>query len=111
MINIEMVRLGALEEHYLPCIKRVVEQSADVHNMWSDSLGMRQQVFGHLVWIDGAAVVNLDQQVILLLQRRLHLPAQDRLVEKVLDADTDPVDLVGVRRADSASRGADPGLA
>ena len=33
MINIEMVRLSALEEHHVPCIQRVVEQSADVYDV------------------------------------------------------------------------------
>ena len=57
------------------------------------------------------AVVDLDQQVVLLLQTRLDLLPEDVGVEEVLDPDADPVHLVGVRRPDTATGGADLGLA
>ena len=41
------------------------------------------------------------------MQRTLDLLPEDVLVEQVLDADADPVDLVGVRRSDPASGCAD----
>ena len=49
--------------------------------------------------------------MILLLESGLDLLAEDRLVEQVLNPQTDPIDLVRVRRTDAASRCTDPRLA
>src|SRR5688572_30433705 len=106
-----MVRLGTLEKHYLCSVERLIEQRADIDDVRSDSLRMREQVLRYLRRIDLPPVVDLDQQMILLLEGRLDLLAEDRLIEQVLNAQADPVDLIRVRRADPASRGTDPGLA
>ena len=111
VVDVEVVRLGALEQHDLVPVQGVVEHPADVDDVRPDPLGVGEQVLGDLDRVERAPVVDLDQQVVLLLQRRLDLLPQDRLVEEVLDPDADPVDLVGVRRADPATGGADPGLA
>ena len=68
-------------------------------------------MLGDLHRVERPTVVDLDQQVVLLLQRGLDLQPQDRLVEQVLDPQPDPVDLVRVRRPDAAAGGADLGLA
>ena len=106
-----MVGLGTLEEHHFSGIKRLIEQHTDIDDMWSDSLCMGEEMLRDLRRIDLSPVVDLDQQMILLLEGRLDLLAKDRLIEQVLNAQADPVDLVRVRRADAASRRADPGLA
>ena len=54
---------------------------------------------------------ELAQRLLLGLQRRPDLRAQDLLVEQVLDADAEPQRLVGVAGADAAPRGADRELA
>jgi hypothetical protein len=53
---------------------------------------------------DGSTVVNLDEEVILHVQRAFDFLAQDSFVKDVLDADSDTIDLVGVGRADSSTR-------
>ena len=97
MIDIEMVGLGALEQHDLSGIERFVEQHADVDDVRSDPLRMGDQVVGDLRRIDHPPVVDLDQQVVLLLEGGFDLLAEDRLVEQVLNPQTDPIDLVRVR--------------
>ena len=75
------------------------------------AVGVRQQVLDDLVDRDRAAVEDLHEQVVLLVERALDLLAQDVLVEEVLHADADAVDLVGVGRADAAAGRADLALA
>ena len=58
-----------------------------------------------------APVVDLDQHLVLELQRGLDLLVQDLLVQHVRDPDADARDLVLVGRADAAAGGADLGLA
>ena len=70
-----------------------------------------EQVVDDLVDRDRAAVEDLHQQVVLLVERPLDLLAQDVLVEQVLHADADAVDLVGVGGSDAAAGGADHALA
>ena len=69
-----------------------------------------EQLVGHLVRVEHADVVALQQEV-LLLQRRLDLAPQDLLVQQVLHADADARVLVHVARADAAAGGADLVLA
>ena len=85
--------------------------SAGVGDHRAQPLGVRQQVVDDLVDRDRATVVDLDEQVVLLVEGALDLLAQDVLVEEVLDADADAVDLVGVGRADAAAGRADLPLA
>jgi hypothetical protein len=70
-----------------------------------------EQVFDHLVRFDRSPVVHLDEQVVLLLEGRFDLFAQDRFIEQVLYAHADPVHLVRVRRTYAAAGGANPSLA
>ena len=111
MVDIQHRRLAALEQHGLAGVERLVEQQAGVGDHRAQALGVAEQVVDDLVDRDRAAVVDLHQQVVLLVQRTLDLLAQDVLVEQVLDADADAVDLVGVRRADAATGRADLALA
>ena len=63
----------------------------------------------HRVDVDRLAVVDLDQDLVLLAQHQFQLLPEDARVEQVLDADADATDLVAVGRADAAAGGADPG--
>ena len=110
MIDIKMMGLGALEEHHLSGIECLVEQHADVDDVRFDSLRIGEQVLGDLRRIDLSPVVDLDQQVVLLLECRLDLLREDRLVEQVLNAQPEPVDLVGVRGTHATPGRTDPGL-
>ena len=72
---------------------------------------VREELLHDLLGLDGPAVVELGEHLVLGDQRGLDLLPQDRLVEEVLDADADAVHLVGVGRADAAAGGADLALA
>ena len=95
----------------LSVVEGPVEQQRGVGDHRLQAFGVPPQLLDDLLDGDRAAVVDLGQQVVLDLQRRLDLLAQDLLVEEVGDPDPDPVDLVGVRRADAASGRADLVLA
>src|SRR5215211_8066557 len=110
MIDIKMVGLGTLEQHHLPGIEGLIEQHADVDDVRFDPLRMGEQVRRDLRRIDLPPVVDLDQQMVLLLESRLDLLAEDRLVEQVLDAQPEPVDLIRVRGTDAAPSSTNPGL-
>ena len=73
--------------------------------------GVLEQLAHDLVDLDGPTVVDLDQHLVLEVERGLHLLAQDALVVEVLYPDADAVHLVGVGGADAAARGADAALA
>ena len=111
VVDVEHGGLRALEEHDLAGVERLVEHEGGVGDHRAQPLGVGEQVVDDLVDGDRAAVVDLHEQVVLLLEGALDLLAQDVLVEEVLDADAEPVDLVGVGRADAAAGGADLGVA
>ena len=106
-----MVRLGTLEEDDLALVERCVEHAGRVGDVRADPLTLRHELGHDLVRLDLGAVVHLDELVVLLDEGRLDLLAQHGVVEEVLDADAHAVDLVGVRRADAATGGADLALA
>ena len=87
-----------------------VDEQARVADVRLEALGVAEQLVGHLVRVEHADVVALQQEV-LLLQRGLDLAAQDLLVQQVLHADADARVLVHVARADAAAGGADLVLA
>ncbi len=111
VVDVEQRGLAALEQHGLPGVQRLVEHQAGVGDVRLEPAGQGEQAVGDLVDGDRAAVVDLDQQVVLLVEGALDLLPQDLLVEQVLDPDPDAVDLVGVGRADAAAGGADALLA
>src|SRR5690625_5754453 len=57
--------------------------------------------------VGGAAIVDLDQDLVLLVQSALHLLPEDLLVEEVGDPDAHAAHLVRVGGADAAAGGAD----
>ena len=95
----------------MPASSAWFSSSAGVGDHRPQAVGVGEQVVDDLVDRDRATVVDLHQQVVLLVERALDLLPQDVLVEQVLDADADPVDLVGVGRADAAAGRADLALA
>jgi hypothetical protein len=111
VIDVEHGGLARLEEHRLALVERAVQHERRVIDHGAQALGELQQFLHDLVDLDGATVVDLHEQVVLLVERALDLLAQDVLVEEVLDADADAVDLVGVRRPDAATGRADLALA
>ena len=107
VIDVEHRRLAALEEHVLARVDRLVEDERRVGDHRRKAVAVTQQLVSNLVDRDGAAVVDLDEQVVLHRERALNLVAQHRLVKQVAHADAEAIDLVRVSRADAAARGAD----
>src|SRR5699024_10684757 len=64
--------------------------------------GVGAQLRDDVVNDRGAAVVDLDEDLVLLLQRPFDLCPQDLLIEQVGDANADAVHLVRIRGADPA---------
>jgi hypothetical protein len=111
VVDVEHRGLAGLEHQRLPRVQRLVQHERGVRDVGAEPLGEAQQVLDGLVDRDRAPVVDLHQQVVLLVEGALDLLPQDVLVEQVLDADADAVDLVRVRRADAAAGRADLPLA
>ena len=111
VVDVEHRCLSRLEQHRGAVVKGAVQQQRCVSNKGTESFCVAEQLADDVVDLDGAAVVHLEQQLVLLLQRALDLLPQDLLVEDVLHADADAVHLVGVGRTDAASGGSDLALA
>ena len=75
--------------------------------MFSEQGREAQQLFAHQIHVDRAAVEDLQQDLIAVVQGAGDLVTQTLLVEQVLHPDPDAGDLVAVRRADTAAGGAD----
>ncbi len=111
VVDVELRRLAALEQHGAALVERPAEHQRRVGHHRAQAVGVTEELLHHLVDGDGAAVVDLHEQVVLLVEGAFDLLAQDLLVEQVLHAHPDAGDLVGVRRPDAAPGGAEPGLA
>lgn len=111
VVDVQQGALAAFEEDDLALVERGVEDQRRVGDVVLDLLRVAQVLLDHLVDADGTAVEDLDQDLVLVVECRLDLLTEDRLVEEVLDADAHAVDLVGVGGADAAAGGADLALA
>ena len=107
VVDVEQGGLRALEQHPVARVEGVAEQQPGVGDAGFSRSAYVGVLLDHLVDVDRLAVVDLDQDLVLLLQRALELLAEDRRVEQVLHADAHAGDLVAVRRADAAAGGAD----
>ncbi len=103
--------MRALEEHLLAVAQRRVDQKGGVRDVRAQPLGVLLRAPRQLVELDRIDAVDALQPEVLLGERDLDLLAQDLRVEQVLHADTQPVGLVRVGRADPASRRPDLELA
>ena len=111
MIHVKHRGLGAFEQHGLALVESLVQNQAGVGDVRLEAFAELEQLVSGLVHVDGATVVQLDQNLVLLVQTGFDLVMQVLGVEQVVHADADAVDLVGVGRADTAAGGADLMLA
>jgi hypothetical protein len=111
VVDVEQGALGTLQQDRLPRFEGLVEQQPGVGDPLGEAAPVREHGVHHLVDVERAPVVDLDQHLVLELQGRLHLLVEDLLVEHVRDPDADPGHLVLVGGADAATGGADLGLA
>ena len=91
----------------LPSSSMRVEQQRGVGDHRAQPLGVAGQFGDDGVDVERLAVVDLDQHLVLQVQRAVDLGAQHVGVEQVLHPDADARHLVGVGRADAASGRAD----
>ena len=107
MVDVEEGALGTLQQHGLTGLQGVVEQQPGVSDAVREALRLSQQSVGDLGRVQGLAVVNLDQHLVLELQRCADLGGQQAGIQHVGDPDADAGDLVLIARTDSAAGGAD----
>ena len=69
VVDVEQRALRALEQHPLAGVERLAEQQPGVGDAVLEPLGVRDVLLDHLVDVDRLAVVDLDQDLVLLPQR------------------------------------------
>ena len=89
----------------------MLQQQPGVGDERLEPLGVGEVLLDHGVDVEPLAVVDLEQDLVLLPQHQLELLAQDARVEQILHADAHPGHLVAVGGADPATGRADPGRA
>ena len=107
MIEVEQRPLRAFAEHALAAVERLVDEQRDVGDEGRETLGVAHRRGLDRFGIEPADAVQEAELLVLELQRRRDLLAQDLAVEQVLHADADAGGLVGVGGPDAASRGTD----
>jgi hypothetical protein len=65
-----------------------------------------EKFFHYVIDSDGAAIVNLDQQVILEVKSTLDFLTKDAFVKKILHANANSVDFVSIGGTNSSTCGA-----
>ena len=111
MVEVEVRRLRALEQHPLLGVERLVHEVHGVVDHRREARHHREVLLADLVGVDRQAVVDLGEHAVLLAQREVELLAEDLRVEQVLHAQADAQRLVGVGGADAALGGAELVLA
>ena len=103
VVDVEEGRLGALEQHVLPRLERLVHEGHGIGDVGPDAgQHVLEVAVGEFVGVEAEAVVHLRQDEVLLGHDVAELLAEDLRVEHVLQADADAGGLVGVGRADAA---------
>jgi hypothetical protein len=111
VVEIEQRALGALEDHRAAGVERVPAQVRGIGDVRLEPVPVTKVFLGHRVQVELRVARERAQQLLLGLERRHDLLAQDLRVEQVLDPDPEARRLVGVARADAALRGPDLQLA
>src|ERR1019366_5375744 len=107
MVDVEQGCLAGLEENGVTAVERIVQQQAGVLHHRLKTLGVLEEFSNDCAGVDGRAVVDLHQQLVLGQQGAFDFLPQDLFVEEVLNAHADPRHLVGVGGPDAAAGGAD----
>ena len=107
MVDVEQGALRSLQQHRLPPLESLPQQQSGVGDAVGEAFGLCQQRVGDLAGVQCLAVVDLDQYLVLEVQRRLDLGGQQFGFADVSPPDPDPGDLVLVARADAPPGGAD----
>ncbi len=111
MVDVEQGALASLEQDDLVVVEGVVQEQRGVGHIGAQHVRVLEQLLDGCIDVDAAAVVDLDEDLVLLVKSTLDLLAQDRRIEEVLHADAETRDLVAVGRPDAATGRADLRLA
>ena len=87
MVDVEHRGLTSLEQHGLAVVERIVENERRVRHVRLELDAHLEQLLHGGLHVEGAAVVELDEHLVLLVQRIAHLVAQHVFMEQVGDAD------------------------
>ena len=77
MIDIQKRPLTAFKENDLVLVERPVEQQAGVGDIRPQHIGVLEQLVGNDVDVQCSAVVDLDQDLVLLVESAFDLLPQD----------------------------------
>ena len=94
-----------------PALHRLSQRELGVGDPVLEAVGLLQHLVDDAAAVQRPPVVDLDQDLVLDVERGLDLLREDRRVEQVLHAHAQPRDLVPVGGADAPPGGADLGLA
>ncbi len=111
VVDVEQGGLGALEDHRLAGVERVVDQARGVGDVLLQAAAVEQVLLGDRLEVERRVALEFAQLLGLGLERGDDLLLEDLLVEHVLHPDPEPQGLVGVAGADPAPGGADLALA
>ena len=92
-------------------IQCLVQFERGIGDHGAQTIGIGEELGHHRIRINGTAVIDLDQQVVFDIEGALDLLPKNTFVENILNPDAHAVDLVGVRRANSAPGRANLALA
>ncbi len=106
MVHIEQGALRTLQQDGLTALERQIQFQPGIGDPVLEAVRLTEHLIHHLPRIQCTTVVDLHQDLVLELQRRLDLLGQDLLVEHIGDAHPDPGDLVLIARTDAAPGGA-----
>lgn len=107
MVHVQERCLAALHQDHLALVQGGVQDQRAVDDQRAEPFGEGQEVLHDFIHHDAAAVVDLDQEFVLLAEGAFHLLPEDGFVKDVLHADAQPGHFVHVGRTDAAAGGAD----
>ena len=111
MVDVQQCALRSLEQDVVAVANGFAEHEPGVGDAVPEALRLFQHRVHDPAGIERLAVVDLDQDLVLDVERCLDLLGQDRRIEQVLHADPESGHLVLVGRPDATPRCPDLGLA
>ena len=83
MVNVEQGALRAFEQDRLAALERLVQQQSRVRDAVGEAVGKAQDLIGNRFGLEGLAVVDLREDLVLDLQCGLDFLGEELLVENI----------------------------
>ncbi len=96
MVDIQQCPLSALEQDFVSGLDGVPQQERRVRHVRPQQVRIAEILIDDLVGLHREGVVDPGKDLVLVLEGRFDLLAEDLLIEQVLDPDPDAGVLVGV---------------